>query len=1100
MSTDEDIYIVGIGASAGGLEAIEAFVDNLPADSNMAYVIIQHLSSEYKSFMGDILSKRTSLKVFTGTDGMKVEPNCIYLIPSKKNMTILNRKLFLSENPKENPLNFPIDIFFESLAEDVGEKAIGVILSGTGSDGSRGVRAIKEHNGMVIVQEEKSAKFDGMPKNAILTGAADYVSIPGEIPEKLLNYIKHPVIANKKEGIGLLFSNDETLNRILLLLRDYHDLDFSFYKKSTIIRRLEKRLSINQIESLDEYLLYLRSSPKELSILFNDLLIGVTKFFRDIDGFQLLETVIPDIVKNKAEDESIRVWTAACSTGEEAYSLAILLHEYLQKNNLNHEVKIFATDINKKSIDLASAGIYNKSIVADIAPEFLDKYFILKDEQYLINPVIREKVIFASHNIIKNPPFNKIDLLSCRNLLIYLQPVLQKKVLSYFHFSLNTGGYLFLGNSESIGDMQQYFETVNEKWKIYKTKDKAKKVLTPNISLKGLRQRIKPDLKEYGKKSVQQATLKEGINKFLIEQFVPLTVAVDNQFNIIHYKGDLNKYLHLPSDELSFNILKMSTKEVTLTFSIGINKALKKNEKIVYKGVTIKHRNQIETKDGNKAISLDLIFTPYFDKPSKAQYVLIHFIENAQTTDLGNKFESQQITDQADERIGHLEEELRFTKESLQATIEELETSNEELQATNEELISSNEELQSTNEELQSVNEELYTVNSEYQVKINELTVLNSDMDNLLRDTDIGTLFLDNNLAIRKFTPNITRLFNVMDVDIGRPISHITYNTDYDRIKQDIDDVINHLVAKEIQIKDHNNNWFLMKILPYRRSDNTIDGVIITIIDITEYKKTSTALHESEKRYHLLADAAFEGIVLSNKKHIIYANKAFAKMFGYEEDQIQEMQFSDFITDDDYLKIKNITSDTDEVYKLTGIRKDKSEFQIEVRCKTMEYAGKNIRIKAIRDASYNDLLKKLSKNKSEIDILLVEDNYADAKVTKAALKESRIKHNLTIIDDGEKALEFLEHAKNDANQLPDLILLDIKLPKISGQEIMKYMHETPQLREIPVIVMSFTNNKEVINEAMDMEVKAYIEKPFTYEQFFKALNMIDDLWFVVKRN
>lgn len=1099
MSTSDDIYVVGIGASAGGLEAIEAFVDNLPNDSNMAYVIIQHLSSEYKSFMGDILSKRTSLKVFTGADGMKVEPNCIYLIPSKKNMTILNRKLFLSESSKKNPLNFPIDIFFESLAEDVGEKAIGVILSGTGSDGSRGVRAIKERNGMVIVQEEKSAKFDGMPKNAILTGATDYVSIPREIPEKLLNYIKHPVIANKQEGAGLLFTNDETLNRILLLLRDYHDLDFSFYKKSTIIRRLEKRLSINQIESLEEYYLYLRSSPKELSILFNDLLIGVTKFFRDIDGFQLIETIIPEIIKYKKEGECIRVWTAACSTGEEAYSLAILLHEYLQRNKLSYEVKIFATDINKKSIDLASAGVYNKSIVADVAPEYLDKYFILKDDQYTINPVIREKVIFASHNIIKNPPFNKIDILSCRNLLIYLQPVLQKKVLSFFHFSLNTGGYLFLGNSESIGEMRDYFEVVNEKWKIYKAKDKAKKVLSPNISIKRLLA-DKPRLKESSKKDVQHTTLEDGINKFLIEQFVPLTVTVDLQFNIVHYKGDLNKYLRLPSGELSFNILKMSTKEVTLTFSIGINKALKKNEKIVYKDVTFKRGGQTDDENQNKIIKLDLIFTPYLDETSKKQYVIIHFVEKEHVADVNNKYESQQINDQADERINHLEEELRFTKESLQATIEELETSNEELQATNEELISSNEELQSTNEELQSVNEELYTVNSEYQVKINELTVLNSDMDNLLRDTDIGTLFLDNNLAIRKFTPNITRLFNVMDVDIGRPISHITYNTDYDEIKQDIDEVINHLVAKEIQVKDNNNNWFLMKILPYRRSDNSIDGVIITIIDITEYKKTSTALQESEKRYHLLADAAFEGIVLSNKKHIIYANRAFAKMFGYEEVEIQQFRFADFIDEKDYPKIKDIAPDSDEVYKLTGIRKDKSAFPVEVRCKTMVYAGEILRIKAIRDASNNVLLKKLSKNKSKIDILLVEDNYADAKVTKSALNESRIKHNLTIIDDGEKALEFLKQAKEDTSQLPDLILLDIKLPKISGQEIMKYMHETPQLKQIPVIVMTFTSNREIINEAMDMEVKAYIEKPFTNEQFFKALNMIDDLWFVVKRN
>lgn len=870
-------FIVGIGASAGGLDALEKFFKNMPLENDMSFIVVQHLSPDYKSLMGELLAKFTDMPIKKVEDGMSVEGGCIYLIPPKKNMTIIEKTLYLSDIDQSRGLNLPIDIFFRSLAEDQGETAIGIVLSGTGSDGTNGIRAIKESGGMIMAQDEFSAQFDGMPKSAIFTGLVDYVLPAEEMGIKLIEYIsrRSKFVVDKSE----IFENksDDAINKIFTLMRNIIGLDLTHYKQSTVLRRIERRMSIHQIQNLESYYIFLRQSKNEVKTLCGEVLIGVTKFFRDTEAFEIiLDKVIPEIFNNKQENELIRVWVAGCSTGEEAYSIAILIQEYITKSGRKNEVKIFATDFDKDAIEFAGAGMYPASIAADVSSEILKKYFVYHGEYYMVSRQIREMLIFASHNLIQDPPFNKMDLISCRNLMIYFQPVLQKKVLSYFHYSLNSNGILFLGSSETTGEMSMHFAPIDNKWKIYRHKGEGRIVADSlDILQNGLGTESKLHRFTTSFRVGNSTKVLEQLYKVLIKNYIDPSIVIDENYDIILICGGANRYLKVPEGHPSLNIMNMLPKETAIPLAAALRKAFKDNKEIRFQSYG--------TKDKKESESFDVVVSLIPKELIQQRIAVIVFKEIKEAKIEVNEIYNLEIDNNASERIKVIEQELQYTRENLQATIEELETSNEELQATNEELLSSNEELQSTNEELQSVNEELITVNSEYQMKIVELTELNNDMDNLLSSTHIGTVFLDRDLNIRKFTPAVTKVINLMEQDIGRPISHISHNLVGADLVENSKHVLQTLIPVEKEVQRLDGEVFLKGIHPYRTRDNMIKGIVITFVNITEIKK---ATDEILKLSYAVEQSPAMILITDLKGNIQYANKKFFEQCGYRREEV----------------------------------------------------------------------------------------------------------------------------------------------------------------------------------------------------------------------
>lgn len=875
-------HYVAIGASAGGLEAVEAFFSNMSANSGLAFVVIQHLSPDYKSLMVEILSKRTEMPVRRAEEGMQVEANTVYLNSPKKNLTIFHGKLLQVEQDHSRGINLPIDVFLRSLADDQGEKAVGVILSGTGSDGTRGIRVIKESGGMVMVQDEESAKFDGMPRSAISTGLADFVLPPDEMPGQLMSYTKHPYVA-KSERSDSLLTDEDGLTRIFSLLREKTKVDFTYYKPSTVVRRIERRMSVNQIHDLRDYVRFMESYPREVTSLYRELLIGVTSFFRDRDAFEILEEkLLPSLFANLANNE-IRFWVAGCSSGEEAYSIAMVSQECMARLGKSIDVKIFATDVDHDVILQAGNGVFPESIAADLNPKYLSKYFQKKDDCFQISRNLREMVVFAQHNLIKDPPFTKIDLVSCRNLLIYLQPVLQKKALEMFNFSLNPGGYLFLGSSETTGDMSDFFEPLHHKWKIYRSRGKRK--------LAGLNHEVTPyDVRDrlssmrvaragHVLRSYEEERILERFLQGLAGDYIPLAIVVNDQMELLHVIGDSTGFFKVPAGKIHNEVSRMAVKELAIPLATGIQKVFKKGEEHRFTNI------RIPNGESTKVVNMRIKMLP--EKKGQEPLVAVFFDEETVKSEKRSDKDEQTSYDigkVAEQRIIDLEQELQFSRENLQATIEELETSNEELQATNEELLASNEELQSTNEELQSVNEELFTVNAEYQRKIMELTELSNDMENLLNSTQIGTIFLDENLEIRKITPIVSALFKVTEHDVGRPFSFLVHNlVDVDPLKEVVR-VQKRGKPNDVEVLDKSGNWFLMRILPYQIGPRTVSGVLLTFIPISNAKRAQQAQRESEERYALAQRAANIGSwdwdMVTNELHW---SEMIEPMFGFAQ-------------------------------------------------------------------------------------------------------------------------------------------------------------------------------------------------------------------------
>ncbi|MFZ4549074.1 MAG: CheR family methyltransferase, partial [Bacteroidales bacterium] len=748
------------------------------------------------------------------------------------------------------------------------------------------LRVIKEYGGMVMVQKEDSAKFDGMPRAAISTGLSDFILPPDEMPVQLQSFVKHPYAAKAVRSETLL-SDEEGLTRVFSILRDKCKVDFTFYKPSTITRRIERRMAINQTEDIKDYVAFLVQNPGEVIALYRELLIGVTSFFRDQEAFDvLLQKWMPEIL-NSAINREVRFWVAACSTGEEAYSLAILVRECMEAIQVNVDVKIFATDIDRDAIHFAATGIYPESITADLSPKLLSKYFYKKDDHFQIARNIREMVVFAQHNLIKDPPFTNISFLSCRNLLIYFQPILQRKVFEFFNFSLNPNAVLMLGTSESTSDMSDYFEPLETKWKIYRSKGRSKPISDPNhlLSVTDTRSREMRNQFSGVRRNLRAAEEDRVLERFIQTvsvEYLPLTVIVNEQLEVLHTLGDPQNYFKLPVGKLVNDISKMAIKELAVPLVTGIQKVYRQHQEVRFSNIHI-HQNNNET-------LVDLRIIPLVQKKGQEDLlaVLIGETRKIDHADQVQHYQSYDLSKEAEEHLRDLEQDLQFTRENLQATIEELETSNEELQATNEELLASNEELQSTNEELQSTNEELFTVNAEYQSKIIELTELHNDIENILSASQISLLLLDENLEVRRFSPDINKIFSLLNNDIGRPITHISHflaNTD--PIKTIIAaQADSRTVNQEVSSRDGRS--YMMRVEPYVIGPKSYSGVVVSFVDITETKKSKNELILVEDRFQTLFDTMALGVVYqdSNGK-IISANPAAENILGLKLEQMQ---------------------------------------------------------------------------------------------------------------------------------------------------------------------------------------------------------------------
>ncbi|TQV73390.1 response regulator [Exilibacterium tricleocarpae] len=856
QQTGHPSHYVGVGASAGGLEALQEFFGGLPNDTGAAFVIVQHLSPDFKSMMPELLSKHTSMPICQVTDAIEVHSNCVYLMPPRKNMLMAEGKLLLSEQMPDSHLHMPIDTFLRSLAEDQQHRAIGIVLSGTGSDGTKGIKALKESGGLVIVQDPASAKFDGMPISAHNAGLTDMLLLPAEMGANLVSFISHPFISGTDSPLKYsIDDNDQTLVEIFRLLEKQSSINFSQYKASTVARRIERRLGINQLTSLDAYLRLLMESPRELQILSKELLIGVTRFFRDDEPFATIaDSVIPELTAKAGDGGEIRFWIAGCSTGEEAYSLAILLDEAIGYRKLDCRVKIFATDVDEQSIAEASSGVYSADVVHDVSAQRLEKYFEIRDQRYVVSKRLRQMVIFATHNMIEDPPFSNIDMVSCRNALIYFQHSAQKRVLSSLYFALRTEGILFLGSSESLGDLQSHFETIDERARIYR---KISNVRVPIGHSPPLRTNLQAG-RVGGAMAPVPAAMKpgrllaagqlSGVVERLIREYSPDCIVLNDLFDAIHVYGDVSQYTKgITAGRISNNIKDMVVDELSVAVSTGLHRCERSEEDVLYKGVALSFS------DTEKVyIDLSILYVRESDLPNAPHYYVVQFIKYTDEIKpvkvaSGIAFDA---TEQSQQRIRDLEQELMKKQEHLQVTIEELETTNEELQSANEELMSANEELQSTNEELQSVNEELYTVNSEYQEKIIQLTAANDDLDSVISAADIGIIFLDEHLTIRRYTPGAAVYINLRRGDIGRPFHHISHDLLYDDFLTDIA-MVSSGGSKSIEkdIMSRNDHALLVRIVSYQADAAEVRAdVLITITNISRLRFVENALHRAQEQ------------------------------------------------------------------------------------------------------------------------------------------------------------------------------------------------------------------------------------------------------------
>ena len=896
---NEPVAIVGIGASAGGIEAFSTFLKNLPDDTGMAYIFIQHLQPQHESKLSEIFSKFTTMTVVQVKDKMPVKRNQIYIIPPDKYLTIKDRKLILSQRKKTDGVYLPVDYFFQSLAKEEKNKTIGIILSGTASDGTLGLKAIKAEGGLTFAQDDKSAKYAGMPNSAVDSGNVDIVLPPEALAKELIRIGNHPYIAfsSPQKDKEIDPEEEDSFPKIFRKLRNATGVDFSHYKISTVKRRISRRMVVNKIEKIEEYAELIKKDNNEVHELYHDLLINVTNFFRDPEVFNALKKkVYPEITKKINASNPVRIWIPGCSTGEEVYSIAISLLEYLEMKSLNFNIQIFATDISEPAIEKARIGYYPGSLTKDIPKELLRKYFINVNGGHQISKVIRDLCVFARQDIAKDPPFSRIDLISCRNLLIYLSPELQKKIIPVFHYALNPNSFLLLGTSESIGTFADLFLLVDNKFKIYEKKQVGNHIdYSFNFEGNTLeKNKIQPTVDMTNNFNIQREA-----DKIILNRFSPPGVLINNNLDIVQIRGKINQYIEPTQGEASLNIFKMMKEALNLELHTAIHKAKKSHTANTIEDISM------DINGKRKKIDIEVIPIRYSANAQDIFYLILFKEKNSSVVEkidiseikgrksTQDKNNNQKANDR-DIKIEKLKEELSFSKEHLQSIVEEREAANEELKSALEELQSSNEELQSTNEEmettkeeLQSTNEELITVNDELESRNNELNGINNDLNNLLSSVNIPIIMLGRDLKIRRYTPRAEKIWNLISGDIGRPIGNISPNIQVDNLKEKIIDVIDHLEPKELEVKDNDDNWFSMKIRPYRTLDNKIDGVVISLIDVGTMKKSYEDALEGKK----FAEAVFNTvreplIILRSDLTVKEANKSFYLKFELMKDEV----------------------------------------------------------------------------------------------------------------------------------------------------------------------------------------------------------------------
>lgn len=967
--------IVGIGASAGGLESFKQFFFNMAPDTGMAFVLVPHLDPSHKSLLSELIQNYTRMQVFEAKETTEIQPNCTYIIPPNRDMELHNRKLHLVTPVEERGLRHSIDYFFRSLAKELKDRAICIIFSGTGTDGTLGLREIKGVGGMAMVQDPKSAQYSGMPQSAIDNAAVDYVLAPSEMPNALLDYIHRSYNYSDVEVVEPSSDIKSQLKVIFDLLDFQKGCDFSAYKENTLLRRIEKRMAICRKLTLADYIEFLEGNSNELECLFQEFLIGVTNFFRDKDAFQSLEKeVLLSLIKNQDERQILRIWIPACSTGEEAYSVAMLFLEIAEALKQTLKMQIFATDIDAKAIEKARGGLYPDNIAVDVSQTRLSRFFEKVGTNYSIRKRVRDRIVFATHNIISDPPFSKMDLICCRNLLIYLRPEIQKRLLSLFHYALNPEGYLFLGNSENISGYESYFTTLHKKWRIFQKKQ------LPHDYREQLRHF--PTIKDrrlstnhISKAPLEKFNYRKSVEDVLLEIYTPASVLINEKGEILFIRGRTGNYLEPATGLATMNIIEMAREGLKGELTAALRKVVVQKTEIYVK--------KVKVKTNHSYTEIGLTLRPIKESSSMKGLILVTFEDLPPPLVKPEALLEEPPQVKGDQAIKRLEEELSSTKQYLQATIEELETSNEELKSTNEELESANEELQSTNEELetskeelQSVNEELITVNSELEMKINELAKAHNDLTNLISSTQIATIFLDTALNIQFFTPSVISIFNLIETDKGRPLQHIVSKIKSINLIKAAESVLETLVPKEMEVLSEDKNWYLVCILPYRTLENKIEGVIITLVNITNMKRVELDLESARQFAENIVDSVRESLlVLDSSRRVIMANRSF-----YETFQISKKETELLLLDNLSNGQWNIPKLHELLDQVLSNQKPVNNFLVEHNFPKIGHKVMQLNAREIHDTSQESKL-----------ILLAIEDITERKAIERALQESEEK-------------------------------------------------------------------------------------------------------------
>jgi two-component system, chemotaxis family, CheB/CheR fusion protein len=877
--------VVGVGASAGGLEALEQFISGLPEQSGIAFVIVTHTHPDHPTRIPEILRRKSSVQFVSIKDNMAVEENMVYIPPSDKDVIIKHGVLRLEERSRTSGLHMPIDNFLRSLAVDRGDAAGCVILSGTGSDGTGGLGLIKENAGVAMAQTPESSRHGGMPSSAIKSGMVDYVLEPSEMAGQLMEYFQHPALLKaetRKNGTPA-----EHVSRVIAFLADRTGHDFSEYKKSTLIRRIERRMSVNRCNTFEDYLGYIYQNPEEAQALFKDLLIGVTSFFRNPEVFDFVtQDVLPDLFSRGSINENFRVWIPGCATGEEAYSVAIILLEAMKKADIRRSLQIFATDIDAAAINKARQGLYLENIAADVGRERLDAFFTKENHLYRINKEIRELVVFAEQNVLRDPPFMNLEMLVCRNLLIYLEPSAQNKLVLLFHHILKPGRMLLLGTSESPGKFAELFTPVHKRFSIYKKRDMKSAqhpISFPTGSKKGTQPAPHKTQKSRGR-DLREHEISQVVEKKLLKHHTPACVIVNAVGEIIYFHGRTGDYLEPAQGKPNLKITEMAREGLRYVLAATLRRAVEKNEKTVASGVRVKTNGSF--------VHIELSAAPLDDRDMKDYFIIVFNRLPDSLFRLEDKEkEAKEIPENETSRIASLEQELEDLKENYRTIQEELEISNQELKSANEEMYSSNEELQSTNEEiessreeLESVNEELSTVNSELHEKISEVQDAYTRITDVLNSTGIAILFLDNDLRIKRFTDEAMRLINLIDKDIGRPLDHISHNLGIDNLTDNVRSVLRNLSYSEKEVRTTEGHWYRMRIMPHRTVKNLVEGAVVTLINIDPQKAAQETLDNSLISVQRLTEAIVDTVresllVLDSDKRVVMANRQFYETF-----------------------------------------------------------------------------------------------------------------------------------------------------------------------------------------------------------------------------